>query len=479
MSVGDTDFGLEISKGVVAKFFMAALGFVGSIIFARELGPAGYGAFYLVLTLVNVLDNPVTGWGTACKKRLSEADFPIDEALGSGLVAVVASTVVVLPAMYLFVEYVDTFEIREYFIPFCVLYVTISLFAVTQRMLSGRANFSSAQWADTLRSGFTLPAQLLLVVAVGLGAVGMVYGLAAATILTVPYVLYRIDVRPTLPTRETLTSIANYARFSVVNGFIGTAQSRVDILLLGALLATTDAVGYYEVALKLTVPALFIADVTSSGLLGRVSNILSRGDPVDEDVTNALAYAGLLATPIFFGALAIPGPLLVTIYGGAFQTAVPFLAGLALYRLLSTQASQLSSVVAGLDKPDVNMWIGAGALVINVVLGYALLRAIGPVGVVVATIVSECLKYLAAAYIVKRELPAVRLVPRPLLQQLGAGVVMYIIVEQLYQMTGVRSWVDLGLLITVGGATYFTVLVIVSWELRRTVRGIIHDALAN
>lgn len=479
MSVGDVDFGLEVSKGVVAKFVMAALGFVGSIIFARELGPAGYGAFYLVLTLVNVLNNPITGWGTACKKRLSEADFPTDEALGSGLFTVLASAAVVLPGMYLFVEYADVFGVQKYFVPFCVLYICVSLFAVTNRMLSGRANFSSAQWADTLRSGFTLPMQLILVIGLGFGAVGMVYGLAGATILTVPYVLYRIGVRPAFPSRETILSITNYAKFSVLNGFIGTAQSRVDVLLLGALIASTDAIGYYEVALMMTLPAIFIADVTASGLLGRVSNLVSRGKPVEDDISNALAYAGILATPIFFGALAIPEPLLVTIYGGPFRAAVPFLAGLALFRLLSTQTNPLTSVVAGLDKPDVNMWLSGAVLALNILFGYVLLRAIGPIGVVIATIVSEFLKYIGSAYVVKRNLPGVQLIPRPLLEQLGAGAVMYIVVEQSYHITGVRSWIDLGLLLAFGGVTYFAILFVVSKELRFTVRGILSDALAD
>lgn len=479
MSIGDTEFGLEILRGVAAKFAMAALGFVGSILFARELGPSGYGAFYLILTLVNVLDNPVTGWANACKKRLTETEFPVAEALGSGLLGVLASIVVVLPGMFLFVEFTDVFEIRGLFVPFCALYVCISLFEVAHRILSGRANFSSAEWADTLRSVFTLPLQVLLAIILSLGAAGMVYGLAAATFLTFPYLLYRIGIHPSLPTRESAHRIGEYAKFSIPTGFIGTAQSRVDVLLLGVLLATTNAVGYYEVALKLTMPAGFIAGVTSSGLLGRVSNLLSRGDSVEQDVTNALAYAGLLATPIFFGALAIPEPLLVTIYGGEFRAAAAFLAGLALFRLLSTQVNQLTSVVAGLNRPDVNMWISAASLLLNVCLGYALFRIIGPVGIVVATIASECLKYLLSAYFVKREIPGVRLIPRPLVEQLGAGVLMYVVVERTYLILGVRSWVDLGIILAIGGTTYFAVLVTISRELRQTARGILMDALTD
>jgi len=458
---------------------MAGLGFVGSIVFARELGPAGYGTFYLVLTLVQVLDNPVAGWGIACKKRLSESDFPTAEAIGSGLTGSILNSLVVLPGVYVFATTVNAFEIRELLVPFSVLYISFSLFTVSSIMLSGRANFAASEWVDTFRSLLTLPLQLLLAVVLSFGAVGMIYGLAAATLCTVPIVLHRIGVRPELPSLNTVRRTASYAKFSILDGFIGSAQSRVDILLLGAILATTDAIGHYEIALKLTIPALLIADVTGSGLLGRVSNLLSRGEPVEEDVTNALAYAGILAVPIFFGALAIPEPLLVTIYGGEFRSAAPLLAGLACYHLVRTQVTQFTAVVSGFDRPDVKMWVSAISLVTNVVLGYTLLRMVGPVGVVFATIFSECLKYVALGYVVKRELPAVRLIPRPVFEQLGAGVVMYVCVEWAHQMIAVRSWVELSVLLFIGGLTYFTVLTVASPDLRGTVRGIVDDARTN
>jgi len=98
MSAGEADFGLEISRGVLAKFAMAAIGFAGSVVFARVLGPSGYGAFYILVTLVNILDNPVTGWGVACKKRITETGFSTSEALGSGLLGAVILPLVILPS---------------------------------------------------------------------------------------------------------------------------------------------------------------------------------------------------------------------------------------------------------------------------------------------------------------------------------------------------------------------------------------------
>lgn len=474
-SVGDVEFGLEISRGIVAKIAMAAIGFVGAIIFARVLGPGGYGAFYLVVTLVNVLDNPVTGWGNACKKRLTEKEFPEDEALGSGLTGAALNVALVVPGMAFVLTYTNIFEIRSLFVPFAVLFVTVTLFAVTNRLLSGRANFSSADWSDTLRSVFTFPLQLGLVLA-GFGAAGMVYGLAGATLLTIPYVLYRLEVRPALPSRETLRSIWTYARYSIPNGFVGTTQSRVDILILGALLATTSAVGYYETALKLTIAATFVTDAMSVGLMARVSNLHSRGKSVSRDVNNSLSYTSLLAVPVFFGALAMPEALVVTVYGADFRPAGPFLVGLAFYQVLYTQVEQLGSVVAGLDRPRRNLVVSAASLVVNVVLGVGLFYVVGPVGVVGATIVAEALKYVVLGGTVKRALPDVVMVPRPLRHQALAGGLMFVVVDRAHSLVDVSSAIHLVALVGVGAIVYGTVLGAISTEHRTTAVGILRDA---
>jgi len=479
MSAGEADFGLEISRGVLAKFSMAAIGFAGSVVFARVLGPGGYGAFYLILTLVNVLDNPVTGWGVACKKRISEADFPVGETLGSGLLGSLLLALVVLPAAYVFNEHTSLYDLGGLFLPFSGLFVVICFFAVTNRILSARANFSASEWADTLRSLFTTPLQLVFVAGLGMGTVGMVYGLAAATLLTVPYVLYQIGVKPEIPSRDVICSIASYAKFSVPNGFIGTALSRMDILLLGALISSSS-VGEYQVSMQLTMAGTFIGGVASAGLMARVSNYWSQDDEerIVEDVANSLGYASVLAIPIFFGAAAMPESLLVTVFGGQYAGIGTVLVGLAFYRLLSMQSGQLASTVSGLDRPDILTRIGLVVLVLNVGLGYLLLLEYGITGVVFATVVSEMVRYVALARVIKSRLPKLSLFTRPFRQQLLAGLVMFIAVDRLHAFFGVSWWAELVILVGLGAVTYFAVLIAISESFRVTVRGILNDALA-
>ena len=476
MSAGEADFGLEISRGVFAKFVMAAIGFAGAIVFARILGPTGYGMFYVIITLVNVLDNPVTGLGVACKKRISETGFPTPEALGAGLLGAIVLPLIMLPAVYLFHQYTNLYDLEGLFVPFSALFVSICFFAVNNHILSARANFSAAEWTDTLRSFFTTPLQLAFVL-LGFGAAGMVYGLAIATLLTIPYVLFRIGVRPAYPSRSSLASIASYAKYSVPNGFIGTAQSRVDILLLGALL-TSAAVGEYQVAMQLTIAGTFIGGVASAGLMARVSEYWSRDDisATVTDVTNSLGYASVLAIPLFFGAAAMPNDLLVTVFGPQYSGVGTVLVGLAFFRALNMQSGQLSSTVAGLDRPAINTRIGLVVLVLNIGLGYVLLLKYGIIGVVVATIVSEIVKYITLAYVVKQYLPEVPLLTRPLRHQLLSGGIMFVIVDRLHAFTGVSWWGELLFLVGIGGAVYFVALAAISEPFRTTVNGILTDA---
>ena len=83
MGIGDADFGVQVGIGFLGRLVAAVVAFLGSIVLARALGPSDYGTFYLLLSIVAFLDNPVTGWAEGCRKRLTEVDFPSGEALGS------------------------------------------------------------------------------------------------------------------------------------------------------------------------------------------------------------------------------------------------------------------------------------------------------------------------------------------------------------------------------------------------------------
>lgn len=475
MGIGDTDFGVQVGIGFVGRVVTMLVAFLGAILLARVLGPDGYGAFYILMAVVSVLDNPVTGWANACRKRLTEAEFPSGEAVGSTLLGVAVSAVIVTAGAWLLSPWIAEFtgEPRGWLL-LSVLFVGMVTYVATLEILKASANFGSSQWMMAGRDVVRVLAQAALVLT-GLGVAGMVGGMVLANLLLAPVVIYFLGIRPTIPSGATIRAIWTFAKSSIPNGFVGTAQNRMDTLLLG-FLATPGVVGNYEVALRITTPAMFVAGVASSGLMGRISNRRSKQQDVDRDIQNNLSYVSLVAIPLFVGALIVGTPVVVTMFGGQYADAGAFIAGLALFHLFRSQKSVLVSTLDGYDRPDLNLRISTIVFLLNVVLGVGLFLTVGPIGVVIATVISEGVAYAGAAYMVRSFVPSLSLLPRPLIEQGVSGLVMGAVVYGAREALPLRWWGYVVFVVGLGGTVYFATLVVVSEPFRGTVRAISRDA---
>lgn len=472
------DLRLESLKGFGGKILQAGLGFAGTIIFARFLGPTAFGGFYFLLTLVLLSDRPLRGLGQAVQKRYSETGAPKEQIVGAVLgvngVFVVAAGVAVWAARR---PLINETGLDAAPLVFMALLACLAVFFPFQQMLGAQGWVGLQTWNDTLRSVLTLALQLVFVFA-GFGAAGMGYGLAGASLLVVPVALYFLKVRPRVPSRETLGSLWEYAKYSTPVAFVGKAYDRFDVLLIGAVL-TTASVGYYEVALKLTMPAIFLPQVVSSGLMPKISNKHSRGEPVAEDISNAAAYISLFSVPLFFGALALSERLVLTAYGPAYRAAAPLLVGLALYQLLRSQTKVYRHTLAGFDRPDLNLRIDITTLAVNIIIGLALIFTFGVIGVVIATVIAEGLRYLLSAYGVHRLTDAVEYVPEPLRAQFLAAGGMFVGLSGVTQVLRMPTFLHVLLVVGIGAVIYALLLVVISQGVRLTAWGAIRDALGE
>jgi len=475
VSIGDTDFGVQVGVGVVGRVLTAVVAFLGSILLARALGPGGYGTFYLLMAVVSFLDNPVTGWASACRKRLTEEDFPSGEAVGSTLIGIAGVSVLVLGLSWIASSYITAFTgYADGWLLLSMLFTGMVVYHTANEVLKSTEKFGTSTWLEAGRDVVRVLAQAALVLA-GFEVAGMVGGMVLANLLVAPVVLYLIGIRPRLPSRSTLEAIWSYARYSIPSGVVGTAQQRMDLILLG-FLASAEVVGKYEVAFKLTIPAMFIAGIAQNGLMGRISSLRSRGDEYATDIQRNVAYASVLGIPLFFGALTLGGPVMVTIYSSQFAGAGPFLVGLALFRLLRTQKSIFIATLNGLDRPDLNFRVSAVVFPLNLLLGVGLLLTVGPIGVVVATVISEVVGYGARAYLVRDLVPDIAVLPRPLLEQVASGVVMAVVVLAASAALSLGDWLNVVAVVGLGGVVYFASLVGISHPFRATVVAVTEDA---
>lgn len=474
---GDISLGWESVKSLCGKMIQAVTGFVGIFIFTRLVDKAEFGGFYLLFALVMLGNRPIGGFYTAVEKRWSEADSPQAQILGAVFIVNVFALVLAGVLVFLARDYLIAYtELDGAPLLFLALFGALIFFLPLQSILSAAGWPSKKVWNDTLRSIITLPLQLLLVFS-GMGALGMGYGLTGATLLVAPVPLYFVRQRPTLPNKATLHSLWSYTRFSSVENLVGKAYNRIDILMLGFFIGGT-AVANYEVALKLTLPATFVSGVVGNALRPKISNADSKGESFAVDVRNAAGYVSILAIPIFFGALALSRPIVVTAFEARYATAAPYLIGLALYQIFSGQSAIYRRTIAGMDLPHINLKVSTVTLAFNIVVGVGLVVTIGPLGIVLASILAEALQYSLAMAMVVQQVDDLQPLPQPLVMQAVAGAVMYFVVELAEAQIAIQSWVDLGVLVGLGAIIYGVVLVVIEPEVRTTARSIYQDATA-
>jgi len=466
--------GREAVSGFAAKIAQNVAGFIGAIIFARILGPADFGGVVFLLAIDGVVGKPMSGWAIAGKKRLSERFDRADEAVGAQLLFNVSYVALITILLFVFREYITEIAGLDNAIVLLAFLLLIEATLVTLRpYIEARGRIGTAYWLDATLWFLVFPFRLVFVLL--LGAPGMIYGSIAAAMVLLPAGIYFTGARPSFPSVQLLRSYYDYARYSIPEQTLGTITKRVDVLLLGALLTST-AVGHYEVVWQLTIPAVFLAHTAGSGLMAKVSARNTAGIDVLDDIRNTISFTSLFAIPIFFGGVAIARELIIVFYGSAYAPAAPLLIGLAAYRVVRSQSNPLIQAVLGLDHPDVVLKISVVSLLVNAVLGVVLVVSIGAIGVVAATVLTECIRYGGISLFLKSEFEGSFLLSQPFLEQIGAGSAMFLVILSVKQAIPETSWIAIGTLVATGALTYAAVLFVGGPRNREVLLGLISSS---
>lgn len=476
-TTAELSLGRETAVAFLAKLFLAATGFIGFVFFGQRLGPAGIGIYYFVLATAKFSVQAVGGVSNAIKKRVAEVDTDVGRFLGMGLIVLTCFT-----ALLLFGVFVLEGFIRAEFGPVRYAYGgvaivgSLGLFTLSNRVYAGVGKPGASFWVDTLRSVLTLGGQVALIT-VGYGAFGLMGGLVGATLVTGVLGFFLVGVRPRLPTRETVRSTASFARWSVPNALVGNLYSRIDVIFLGVIAGST-VVGYYEAAIRVTMPATLIAISIGDSLVIKASGLSSLDEDVEEDLRNSMSYVGLFAVPLFAGALALPPEsLLIYLLGEEFAPAWPAVIGLALYQVLRVYKTPFESVLDGMNRPDLRFRVSLLTVIMHLPLVYTLGNRYGLLGVVGATVVAEAIRFIAYQA-VARSIFGRLVLTRPIAEQWLAAGVMYIAVASASSYVApVDGWFDLLGLLSLGGGSYFIGLSGISGHFRATVRGALSDTL--
>lgn len=459
--------GREALYSLISNLVMAVIGFGGTVVFARFLGPSGLGVYRTALAVAFVCTQISGGVGSAVQKRVSEVGIDPSTFLGAGLVIHTALTVGVFLALVVLIKPATTYfgSLPVAFGAVAVV-ATLGLFNVFNRVYAGIGYPARSSWMDTVRSVVTLLLQLLFLW-VGFEAFGLLTGLAIGTLFTALLSAAAAGIRPSIPDRATFEQVYDFARWSVPNGLLKNLYSSADVMIITAVVGSA-ATGLYTVSLQLVMPAVMLASSIGGALTIKSSGRSSAGKPVDQDLLNAVSYTGLFAVPMFFGALAMPRVIPRTLFGPEYAAAGGALIGMALFQIGNVYAKPFETTFQGIDRPGVVFRVNALILCVHLPLAVALGYTYGLLGVVAATVIAEGVRIPTYWWLARKEFGRLT-PPRPIAEQFASAAVMFLALKAALTTVSVTGWPVLVALVGGGAAVYFGVLFLISPHFRLTV----------
>lgn len=453
----------RVASGSVANAVQMGLGFVSIVAFSRLLGPEAIGVYFFVLAVVSTADGLLNGLVMAVGKRIPEVDSNVPELLGVLTYGLLPATVAfsALVAAVLFLTGAAAGDTALFIF---LVFTPFVASAAGVRAIIGLERVDLARWLEAARTVLRIALQFALIV-LGFGVVGMVVGYTLAMVVAAVGALVVMQVLPRLPSRETLDSVWDFARYSIPGGVVSRLDESADEMLMG-LLFVSATVGDYGVAVRLVAPALLVPSVIQGSLSARLSRLESQGKPVAAVLRRNLAFSAVLAMPLFFGALAIGNQVVVTVFGSEFSGAGPFLVILAASRVVKAWSSPMTSAVAGLDHPRAVLVINTISAATMVGGGLLLAVLVGPVGIALGILGAMVVRWLACVVVLTEYASLRDLLPVQIGEQLAAGATMYLLVVWLAGWL-VTSWQTVILAVGLGGMAYGLVLLAVSTETRR------------
>lgn len=462
--------GLKLFGGRSATLLV---GFVAITVFARELGVAVLGAFFLfqaVLSVVTLCTD--LGLRGAVVKRISEGRPP-GEVLSTAAVLQLLLFLPIAAVLLTFGGPVAAFVGADVV---GLLLLTAVLQAggrLTDVVLQGELHIGRAATVELLQKVVYAVVGVWLVLA-GFGIRGPIYGLLAGYAAMLLAGVAGMDARPRRPSAGTARSLVRYARFNAVNRIGGVGYSWIDVVVIGLFLSNAH-VGAYEVAWKVAALVMVFGDALSTAAFPKLSEYAGNGelDRIEAAFPRLVTLSLAVVVPALFGTLALSREILGIAFGPEYVLAAVALVALMANNLSSGFYRIVARTLQALDRPDMDARSVVASLALNVVFNLALVPRFGLLGAAVGTSTASLLGNLLALEYLDRLLD-VRFRWAVLAWCVVAAAVMAVLVGAVRDAVGVETAAELLAVVAVGVVTYVSLLAAVP-----SVRALVRDAVST
>lgn len=410
--------------------------------FARVLGPAAIGIFFLFQTILGIgglLGD--LGLNSGLEKRLSEGEKQ-NEYLSSSLILKLVPLSIVSIFIFVFKSEINSYLGGDlaYLLVVMILLQEISQAYVIAlrgelRVIEAESLQFLQKWLWILGSGILL--------SFGYESLALIYSLLGAMIVKMALASYRTEISITKPTKESIHSIWDFSKYSVFSSIGGHGYRWVDVAIIGAVLSQSF-VGMYEVAWRLTMFAMIFSHSISSAIFPQMSE-WSANDAVDkirELVNESIQLSLMIIIPAFFGCLALSTEILSVISGSEYSAAGGVLIVLMSEKVFQSMRVILFRALEAVDRPELPATSTVTSLLLNLLFNLPLTIEFGILGAAVGTSAAFALNTIIHAFYAKKTIGGIVFVGPTFRWILFSSVVMYfgiLLFKSRFEITGVPS----------------------------------------
>jgi O-antigen/teichoic acid export membrane protein len=381
-------------------------GLASSVVLARWLGPAGRGEYAVYSTALALLVT-VVGLGIghantilAGRKALSHPSLFINSLTYAAAAPVPVVLLASLPPTKYMLQWTQIPP--EYLLLASVaLWPTLSV-SFVQGILLGERDYKSYNLVNALQTILTLCVIVITLVVLKSSITGLIWGgIGVASLTLILAVVLTIRKKHPGNWRLDLALLQSTVGIGVRSALINSLDMlhfRLVIFLIGAYLGI-EAVGYYSLALSLTVAISFLSPLLNNIVFSYVPSAGAR-------TARAVIQVGYLAMAIAvgatFGFVLIGRPVITLFYTRTFLPSYEPLIILLIAEVFKSHAALSAGFLAGLGYPRIYLIGSIVSLLTNVSLNLLLIPAANVSGAALAAVMSYAVLAVIYGYGVAR-----------------------------------------------------------------------------
>lgn len=399
---------LIMGAGQIATWVLSTIYLV---MVSRYLGPDRQGELSLAVSIVTVLGLVVNlGMETLITRTVARTP---ERGAAIASTAIVVRGILALPvfvALYIYAQIAGlNLETRQaaYFVAFGMILTAFG--GVMLATFQGREQMSRLTIGTVLQGALTLGLALLIrLFHGGVVAFAIVQVVVPLVLLVLTLRWMRGVARLTwrVSRRQVQDLITGSLAFWASNAFL-TVYMYIDSVILFSL-AGTRAVGFYAPATRMFTVALFLPTIVGSVTLPQLSRLgVDAGSDFTRAARKTLSLLIACAVPITVGLATFAAPLILAVFGSAYQPAVPALVVLSLCIPCTFLNIQFAQSLAAREQQHLWTIVMAASCVVNPLINLALIPLAerewhnGALGAALALLVTEILMAVYGAIVLR------------------------------------------------------------------------------